>query len=102
MFRLDSHGLLKALSVIWEYLIQVFFSQIQAMDFFSPSQALSTFILFPFHMQLTEGANQVSTSQLCLLIIVITGIMDWLFDVRAVFERDIKSVCRCESISSPK
>lgn len=63
------------------------------MDFFSPSQALSTFILFPFHMQLTEGANQVSTSQLCLLIIVITGIIDWLFDVRAVFERDIKSEC---------
>lgn len=32
----------------------------------------------------------MSSSQLCSVITEITGIMDWIFDVRAAFERDMK------------
>lgn len=86
LFRWDLYVLLKALSVIWEYLIHVLFSLTQSMDYFPT--VLSWCILFPFHVEIPEGANQMSTSQLCLIITAITGIMEGIFDVRSASKRE--------------
>ena len=73
LFRWDSNVLFRA-PVTWECLICVLFSLIHAMDYIPTYQVLSWFILFSFHIQISEGANEMSTSQLCLIIRTITGI----------------------------
>lgn len=37
----------------------------------------------------------MNTSQFCIIITAVIGIIEWIFDVRTAFERDIK---RCVAV----
>lgn len=67
----------------------------QSMDYFPTYLVPSWFILFPFHIEIYEGANEMNTSQFCILITAVIGIIECIFDMRTAFERDIK---RCVAV----